>query len=122
MSLSKASADVLAEKLATWSAAVLDEIRSGASAEDLRQMVADCDHAVSKTRGELLRREAAEREDQWKEDKELLSKIMDWSSRLPKGVRFDATFVRRMLDLGKPLSDGQRQAVENVCEKWNIPV
>lgn len=66
----------------------------------------------NKTRGERTRGE--------QDDFELLEKIFEWAEQNPK---FNTNFIeslRHHLERFGELSNPQREACENICEKWGI--
>jgi hypothetical protein len=89
-----------------------------AGLDEVRQVAQDMDRDLSRLRKDIYLREQADARDQWKEDRETLEKVVAWSEQFPR--KFDSTFVRRLLNVGKPLTDGQRQAVENIIDKFHI--
>jgi hypothetical protein len=107
------------DKRAKWLEMLVDQVRDRHSGiDEARQMVDDMDRDLSRLRKDIYLREQAEAQDQWKADRDMLERVVEWSNNHTK--RFDSTFVRRLLQLGKPLTDGQRAAVENIIEKWSI--
>jgi hypothetical protein len=115
--LSQDAVREVAAKRAKWLETIVSELKSGAALEDLRQMAGDMDADLSRLTGALMRQEAEQRQEDWREHQDMLHRILRWAACQK---RFDPTFVNRLLQVGKPLSEGQLQAVENIVDKFNI--